>query len=400
MSAVNIITQRNLVKQPQSVSEGITAATYGITPTNPTLTNHGQDAALSDQSTPTVAENRQAGKVDRVETTKVFEENTVKYTAKVMEVDQEFLEWLMNEPVDAINTPDESRTFLDSYLDEAGTEQFRQYKGCKPQDVTTSYDLDNYLIIEATLSYKTKTEDAVGPTIGSGSFGTPNSGTPLIHLDAGSQPFIYNSLNLSLESFSVGVSLNSAAQNALGSVVPLFKRPTQRVITGSSVVYKTNGDLQKDARLAKEVSAVYIIDSGNILIAFTKFKFMPSGEELKGDDAEATKENKSWEASTADVANTAVPQPPFDLLTTPGALEMALAWSVPFDGNSTLTDYIVEFKLATATDWNTFADGTSTDAFATVTGLTAALLYDFRISAVNSVGTSAVSETASDTPTA
>ena len=128
---------------------------------------------------------------------------------------------------------------------------------------------------------------------------------------------------------------------------------------------------------------------------------MPSGEELKGDDAEATKENKSWEAGSADVDNTAVPQPPFDLLTTPGALEMDLAWSVPFDGNSALTDYIVEFKLATEpTIWTVFADGTSTDAFATVTGLTAALLYDFRISAVNSVGTSAVSETASDTPTA
>jgi len=238
MSAQNIITQRNLVKQPQTVSEGTTASTYGIIPTDPAFTNHGQDAAISDESTPTVAENRQAGLVDRVETTKVFEENTLKYTAKVMEVDKDFLEWLMNLPDGTVNTPDESRTFLDSYLDEQGVEQFRQYKGCKPKDVTTTYDLDNFLIIEATVSYKTKTEDAVGPTIGSGSFGTPNAGTPLIHLDAGSQPFLYDGLSLSLESFSISIAYNSASQNALGSVVPLFMRPTQRIVTGASVICK------------------------------------------------------------------------------------------------------------------------------------------------------------------
>jgi len=40
MSAQNIITQRNLVKQPQTSPEGVTASTYGILQTNPVFTNH------------------------------------------------------------------------------------------------------------------------------------------------------------------------------------------------------------------------------------------------------------------------------------------------------------------------------------------------------------------------
>jgi len=246
--------------------------------------------------------NRQAGSVDRNETTKVMEENTVKYTAKVMAIDKTFLQWLFNLPDGTVNTPDESRTFFWSYNDEAGVESFIQYLGCKPKDATMTYDSDNYLTIEATLSYKSKIETAAGPTIGTGSFGTPNAGTPLIHLDAGGSPLIYNAVTVSIESFSIANTLNMASQKVLGSVIPLFMTPTQREISGSSVIYKKDGTLQADARNATERAASYIIDSGNIVATFTKFKFMTSGEELKGDDAEATKENKSWEAATLVIA--------------------------------------------------------------------------------------------------
>lgn len=402
MSAINIITQRNLVKQPQSVAEGVTAATYGITVTNPTFTNHGQDAAISDQSIPTVAPNRIAGNVDRKETTKVFEENTIKFTSKVMAVDKDFLSWLNNLPNNTINTPDESRTVMDSYFDEAGVEQFRVYRGCKPKDSSMSYDIENYLIIEATLTYKTKTEDTVGPTIGSGSFGTPNTGTPLIHLDAGAFPFIYNGVATSIESFSIDTTYNMASQNALGSVIPLFMKPTQREISGSSVIYKKDGNLQKDARAALEISAVYIIDTGNIAVAFEKFKLLPSGEELKGDDAEATKENKSWEAGSSILATSTVSSPPTSLAAVPGGAsgEADLTWVAPiYDGGSSITDYLVEFKLPTTEIWSTFAHAPSASLLITVTGLTPTTLYDFRVSAVNATGTSSPSNEAQATST-
>lgn len=70
-----------------------------------------------------------------------------------------------------------------------------------------------------------------------------------------------------------------------------------------------------------------------------------------------------------------------------------LTWSAPGDGGSALTDYIVQWSPAGANTWTTFADGTSTTASATVTGLTASTSYDYRVAAVNSVGTGSYSAT-------
>jgi len=298
MSAVDIITQRSLEKGPQLVVEGITVATYAVTPTNPAFTPIGSDAALSDAATPTVAENRQAGNVDKTETTKVFEEKTVKLTCKVHTDDEDFLKWIHNEPTGASSTPDESRTLFWSYKDSDGVETFIQYLGCKPIDASMNYDKDNYLTIDANFSYKTRTTDLVGPTIGTGSFATALTTSPLTHLDAGGSPFTYNSVTTSIESFSTSVSYTMGSQDALGADTSLFKKPTQRTLSGSAVIYKLNETLQDDALLATERTAGFIIDSGVIVLAFTKFKFLPSAEELKGDSAEATKENKSWEAAT------------------------------------------------------------------------------------------------------
>ena len=75
-----------------------------------------------------------------------------------------------------------------------------------------------------------------------------------------------------------------------------------------------------------------------------------------------------------------------------------LSWSAPAsNGGAAITDYVVQYKASASGTWLTFADGTSTTTSATVTGLTAATAYDFRVAAVNSVGagpyTSAVSAT-------
>lgn len=71
---------------------------------------------------------------------------------------------------------------------------------------------------------------------------------------------------------------------------------------------------------------------------------------------------------------------------TAASTSVALTWTAPADGGSAITDYIVEFRTGTAA-FAVFADGTSTTTSATVTGLTASTTYDFRVSAVNAVGT-------------
>jgi hypothetical protein len=87
-------------------------------------------------------------------------------------------------------------------------------------------------------------------------------------------------------------------------------------------------------------------------------------------------------------ASTTAPSVPGNLVATPSSAQVALAWDVPSsDGGSVITDYIVQYKLSSAGSWTTFADGTSTARTATVTGLTNGSNYDFRVAAVNAIGT-------------
>jgi hypothetical protein len=67
-----------------------------------------------------------------------------------------------------------------------------------------------------------------------------------------------------------------------------------------------------------------------------------------------------------------------------------LSWNVPSSsGASFITDYLIEYKLASEpTNWTTFDDGISANTTANVMGLTNGLSYDFRVYAINARGAS------------
>ena len=90
------------------------------------------------------------------------------------------------------------------------------------------------------------------------------------------------------------------------------------------------------------------------------------------------------------------PGTPTGLTATQGVAEVALSWTAPAsNGGSALTDYTIEYSSDSGTTWTTFADGTSTTASTTVTGLSHSMTYTFRVSAVNAAGTGTASDTAS-----
>lgn len=102
------------------------------------------------------------------------------------------------------------------------------------------------------------------------------------------------------------------------------------------------------------------------------------------------------------VAPASAPGVPTGVSGTAGDTQVSLTWTEPAsDGGSAITDYVVQYSSDSGSNWNTFSDGTSSSASATVTGLTNDTAYIFRVAAVNSVGTGPYSaDSASVTPTA
>lgn len=95
----------------------------------------------------------------------------------------------------------------------------------------------------------------------------------------------------------------------------------------------------------------------------------------------------------------ASPGAPTGLTGTPSDQQMALTWTAPtVDGGTSITDYVVQYKLAAASTWTTFTDGVSTSTSATVTGLTNLASYNFRVAAKNSVGTGSYGASFTGTP--
>lgn len=89
------------------------------------------------------------------------------------------------------------------------------------------------------------------------------------------------------------------------------------------------------------------------------------------------------------------------LTATANMLSTDLSWTAPANNNSPITDYTVEYKLTSEpTTWTTFAHTASTATTITVIGLTQGLAYDFRVKAVNAIGTGTASATSSATPIA
>ena len=104
-------------------------------------------------------------------------------------------------------------------------------------------------------------------------------------------------------------------------------------------------------------------------------------------------------ASATPILPITVPGAPTGLTATSGNAQVSLSWTAPAGtGGSAITDYAIQYKIASASQWSTFADGTSTGTTATVPGLTNGTTYQFRISAVNSAGNSTPSVVASATP--
>jgi titin len=96
----------------------------------------------------------------------------------------------------------------------------------------------------------------------------------------------------------------------------------------------------------------------------------------------------SYATETNVVTPVVAPSAPLNLSAVPAVGQVLLDWDAPVStGGATITDYIIEYKLAANATWSAFAHTASGATARTVTGLTNGAIYDFRVSAVNTAGT-------------
>ncbi len=108
----------------------------------------------------------------------------------------------------------------------------------------------------------------------------------------------------------------------------------------------------------------------------------------------------SNEASATPTAPTTAPSAPTGLVATmTSSSQINLSWTAPANnGGSAVTGYMIERSTDSGITWSTIVSNTGSTATAyNDTGLVASTTYTYRVSAINSVGTSSPSNTASAT---
>ena len=97
-----------------------------------------------------------------------------------------------------------------------------------------------------------------------------------------------------------------------------------------------------------------------------------------------------------------VPAAPTGLkVSSAGNKSVSLSWTAPGDnGGAAITDYLVDYQSGTSATWTTFTDSLSTATAATVSGLANGTTYNFRVRAVNAIGSGTPSSAVSGTPVA
>jgi hypothetical protein len=176
----------------------------------------------------------------------------------------------------------------------------------------------------------------------------------------------------------------SAPSNDGGSAITGYdiERSTDSGSTWSTLVANTasSSTLYSDTGLSPSTAYMYRVSAINSV-----------GDSSPSNTATAT-------TSSGTVAT--IPQPPTGLTATPASSsEIDLSWTAPSDnGGSAITGYVIERSTDSGSTWSTISSNTGS-AFTTYsdTGLVPSTGYTYRVSAINSVGTSSPSNTASAT---
>jgi hypothetical protein len=237
VSAHNVTTKKDIVKELQYVTEGNTVTTpsnYGVTPNSSTFTLVGNNIDLNINPDVKMFTVDVLGTEDIIDAVKT--ESLYAFTIKFNPIDTNLWRYIWNASGQTVS-PDSSLSFTYSfYL--GGTEYYQHMRGCRATSGTLSMRRGAW---ECDMTFVAK--DITIPSTTTGDGGTPvyqtseTSASPIIHTDGGGSPFTWNSATYGERSFSTTVTREMAVMAVNGETDITYCEPVARRITFNADVF-------------------------------------------------------------------------------------------------------------------------------------------------------------------
>ena len=273
ISAHNITTKRDIVKELQYVGETDTVAaptSFGTTPSSATFIIAGNNTEINIQPDVQHMDVSVLGSEDIIAGVKT--QSLYAFTMRNNPIDLALWKYIWDSAGGTAST-DESLSFTYSFnLD--GTEYYQHMRGCRPTSGTLSLSRGLW---EQNLTFVCK--DITIPNSTSTDPGTPvyqsseTSTDPVTHSDSGSNPFAWNSIDFGERSFSTTVTRNLAIMAINGENDITFTKATDRAISFTTDVIagtaSQTATLYTDYEGKTERTATYKFDSG-VTLTYTK----------------------------------------------------------------------------------------------------------------------------------
>ena len=238
VSAHNVTTKRDIVKELQFVTEGDSvsdASLYGVTPTSSTFALAGNNTEINIQPDVQHMDVSVLGSEDVIDAVKT--QSLYAFTLRNNPINLDLWKYLWNSSGTGASSPDSSLSFTYSY-NLNGTEYYQHMRGCRPTSGTLSVSRGMW---DQSLTFIAK--DITIPATSTGDGGTPvytsteTTSSPIVHSDGGGSPFTWNSVGYGERSFSTTVNRNMAVMAVNGETDITYTKATDRGITFSTDVF-------------------------------------------------------------------------------------------------------------------------------------------------------------------
>ena len=238
VTAQNITTKRDIVKELQYVTEGdsiTTPSLYGVTPSSATFTIVGNNTEITINPDVQHYDQTVLGTEDLIAGVKTI--SLYSFSIKYNPIDTALFRYAWNASGGGTVCPDSSLSFTYSYKI-AGTEYYQHMRGCRATSATMSL---NRGVWECSITFVCK--DITVPATTTGDGGTPvyvsseTSSNAVTHSDGGGSPFTWNTVNYGERSFSTTVNRGMAMMDVNGEADIVYCKAVSRDITFTADVF-------------------------------------------------------------------------------------------------------------------------------------------------------------------